>query len=470
LIFPRLYFVKEDEQLLIESFGTRRVINGPTRYVARPLERVKHRKGIVLAPTDYIRLRNNLTGELRNELGPQLYFLGPHEIVDAERKAIPLSENEYVRLQDTKSGEVRIERGEGLVYLSPTETILEPKQNGIDIDDDTAVVVRDISTGQLSLITEKQVFVPTAHQRIVNIRPLIKLEDHEVVVVRDRAGRYRFRRGSDEDRSFFLDTHEDLVLLNWSAGLHKDKRSLSLSKFDMRPKFMWYEFEVRTQDNVELIIGITFFWQITDMETMIRATDDTTGDICSHARSMIIQGVSQVSLERFLAEFNTIVGNTVLREDDPFYQNRGCIIHAVEIRSITCKDPDTQRILQEIIQETTNRLNRLQKQESENEIHIKQIQGQIDAEEMRGQLLETQRDHSMTEALTIGQAEAERIRSFLETLGDNLSIDEKLAVFNTLRKHDMLEVISSGSAQVYFTPSDVDLSIEARQQSNGNRR
>jgi hypothetical protein len=55
-------------------------------------------------------------------------------------------------------------------------------------------------------------------------------------------------------------------------------------------------------------------------------------------------------------------------------------IEAIEVRSITCKEPATQRILQEIIQETTNRLNQLQKQESENEVSLKRIQGQIDGD------------------------------------------------------------------------------------------
>jgi hypothetical protein len=49
-----------------------------------------------------------------------------------------------------------------------------------------------------------------------------------------------------------------IVTLHWSTGIHKDCRDLGITKFVLRPKFMWYEFEVRTQDNVEIVIGITF--------------------------------------------------------------------------------------------------------------------------------------------------------------------------------------------------------------------
>jgi hypothetical protein len=65
-----------------------------------------------------------------------------------------------------------------------------------------------------------------------------------------------------------------------------------VSRFDLRPSFMNYEFIARTTDNVELAISITFFWRIIDVEAMILKTADTPGDICTHARSIIIQAVA----------------------------------------------------------------------------------------------------------------------------------------------------------------------------------
>ena len=234
--------------------------------------------------------------------------------------------------------------------------------------------MRDITSGQLELITEPQLFIPNANQEIVKVSDRIRLEDHETVIIKDREGRYQFRRGNDSERAFFLDPYSELVTLWWSSGLYKDSRNLAITHIDTRPKFMWYEFEVRTQDNVELVIGITFFWQIVDVEAMVHATDDAPGDVCSHARSTIIQSVSKSTLEQFLAQFNHIVHDAVLGQEDDFYTERGVKLHAIEVRSVTCKDAETQRILQDIIQETTNRLNRIQKQESENEVKIKRTE------------------------------------------------------------------------------------------------
>lgn len=79
---------------------------------------------------------------------------------------------------------------------------------------------------------------------------------------------------------------------------------------------------------------------------MIHKTDDLPGDICNHARSVIIQDVSQVTLEKFMAEFNEVVGKAVLQRGDVFYEDRGATVHTVEVRSIHCKDPATEKVLQ----------------------------------------------------------------------------------------------------------------------------
>ncbi|MFC1745738.1 SPFH domain-containing protein [Candidatus Riflebacteria bacterium] len=547
MVIPWIYFLKEDEQVLVESFTERYTLNGPRVFVANPFQTVYRRKGITLEPTDYLRIKNTMTGELCNEMGPKLYFptareeiikrlkciplkahqyiviidskngsirvergeksiylspteevleqvtdgvnLGPTDYLQIKNKisgeirnefgpqlffptaeeeivsslrAIPLKHNQYIRIMDDKSGKIRVELGEKSVYLEPTEKILEETKDGINIDEHQAVLLRDTESGNLDLIIEPQVFFPRPNHEILQIRKKILLESHETAVVKDKAGNFIIKRGTEQASAFFLEPHCELVKFIWSAGIHKDKRDLVLTHLDARPKFMWYEFAARTQDNVELIIGITFFWQLTDVEAMLKTTDDTPGDICSHARSMIIQAISKEALEKVLASFNAIVKSAVLDPADSFYQERGVKLHSVEVRSITCKNPETQKILQEIIQETTDRLNKLQKQESENEIKIKSIKGDIEAEKMRSQYLKVRAEHLKAEAEMEGKAEAQKLKSFFDGLGKELAQEEKLLLFQTLKKNEALAKLSEGDAQLYFTPSDVNLSIETR--------
>ncbi|MEZ4592735.1 MAG: hypothetical protein R3D55_16545 [Chloroflexota bacterium] len=461
MLFPRLYFLQDNEQLFVLSPTKRWVVNGPRLVLTRPFWRVKRRRGTTLGPTDYLLVRNEKNGELRNEYGPQLYLPGVDDNILKVRQGITLKKNDYLRIIDTNTGKIRVESGEKIVYLQPTEEELDVVKNGVNVDQETAVLIRNTTTGQLSLITEKQVFFPAPDEQIQDVRTRIKLEDREAIIIKDKDGRYIFRRGSDEERSFFLQPHQEIVKLLWSTGIHKDRRELVITKMDLRPKFMWYEFEARTEDNVELIIGITFFWEVKNLEKMIAVTDDAPGDICSHARSAIIQAISQVTLEQFLATFNSLIHQSILEGDKTFYNERGIQLHAVEVRSIASKDPATQRVLQEIINETTNRINRLQKQESENEVKLKQLQGDIESEEMRGHLLEIKRKNSQTEGKISGITEAERIQAFLNGLDENIPLENKLSLFNNLRKQEALEALSTGNAQLYFTPQDVDLTIRS---------
>jgi len=396
---------------------------------------------------------------LRNVVGPTLYFPTELDEVIQKKSAVTLKRTQYATIMDTLSGNIRIQKGESIIILKPTEQLVGDVKDAVNIDEDHAVLVRDNKTGQLNLITEQQVFFPSSDQKIEDVRTKIRLDDYQVVIVKDENGKFIFKKGSDKESSFFLQPYWELLSVLWSTGINKDRKALKITHFDCRPQFTWYDFEIRTRDNVELVLGLTFFWQIIDVEKMIHMTGDAVGDLCSHSRSIIIQSASKVSLEEFLSQFNEFVLKAVMDPKDEFSSKRGYRIHEVEVRSITCKDPNTQQILQEIIQETTNRLARLQKQDSENETMIKKIEGDIAAEKMNSELSSLKQKTRQAEALAIGQAEAMRVKAFMDGVED---VPEKGEIFNLLRKKEILTELSKGKANLYFTPSDVNLSIQSK--------
>jgi len=194
---------------------------------------------------------------------------------------------------------------------------------------------------------------------------------------------------------------------------------------------------------------------------MIHKTDDLPSDICAHARSVVIQDVSVVTLEKFMADFNSIINKAVFGRGDTFYEDRGAKVHTVEVRSIHCKDPNTEKVLQEIIKETTDRLNRLQKQSSENEVKLYKIKGEIESEKMNGELLRIQYDHHRARALIEGEAAADKVKSFLKGLESaNIGFDLSVDMWEGLRRLDSLKKIAKTSSQLYFTPSELSLSVE----------
>jgi len=489
--------------------GNEHVVFGPTLYFLKAYEEEVDRKpvsGELLGPTDYLKIMDKNTGEITVEKGPQLWMpKSPYQVVSKKLTAVALKHYEYVKITDKKSGTLRLEKGENLVYLGPHEEIIDQERNNgvkaaVNVDEHTAVLVRDTTNGQLRLVTEKSLFFPKATEEILKVQKKIVLEDHQVVVFKDKDGNYMIKAGGsrnkpkgkaeetpkevkkedekedkkkkskssanikiseDDDGSFFLPPYCELVQLKWFCSDDVKENEVAVSYFDMRPQFMTYSFSCRTVDNVELTIDLTFFWEITDVSQMIRKTDDLPSDICNHARSIIIQEVSQVTMEKFMSQFNIIIARAVLDRPDPFYQERGSKVLSVEVRAIHCRDPATEKVLQEIIKETTDRLNRLQKQASENEVRLYKMKGDIECEKMNGDLLKIKHDHHRAEALMEGEAQADMIKSFLKGL-DSASVpfEIQVSMWQTLQKMESVDELSQGNSQLFFTPADVKLSIE----------
>merc|ERR1712022_93373 len=94
-----------------------------------------------------------------------------------------------------------------------------------------------------------------------------------------------------------------------------------VQKIDMRPQYAFFEYTVRTSDNVELVLEGTIFWQVNDVAKMIERTGDPKGDVWYHARSALIQAISLVTLETFMSSFNSLVVKAA-ETDKAFYEER----------------------------------------------------------------------------------------------------------------------------------------------------
>merc|ERR1719486_757510 len=140
---------------------------------------------------------------------------------------------------------------------------------------------------------------------------------------------------------------------------------------DLRTRKMFFSYEVPTSDNVKLKLDGTLFWRVVDVAKMIRETGDPEGDVWHHSRSALIQAVSKITLQNFMASFSNITTDAYqLQAADGFYTERGVELQSMELIRFESVDASTTAILQQIIQETINRINRLQVQESENEVRV----------------------------------------------------------------------------------------------------
>jgi regulator of protease activity HflC (stomatin/prohibitin superfamily) len=286
------------------------------------------------------------------------------------------------------------------------------------------------------------------------------------MIIKDKDGNLHFHYGDpakttpEHARSFFLPPHSEVHRLNWSGGMRRLKRDLKIDRFDRRPQFMWNEIDCRTKDNVELVLETTLFWEVTDLAQMVRKTGNLTGDVYNQIRSQFIKHAAQVTLKSFMEELHTI-SKAIFESDAEFYTTRGVKIHSLEVTKYTCAEKRTSEVLQQIIEETTNRLNRLSQAESENEVKMFKMQGQIEQEKLNGELLEILQQHSRTEASVAGAAEADRVAAFVDRLAKDVpKLEDRISIWNVLRKTDALSVVSKGGASLYYTPNDVNLSIK----------
>jgi hypothetical protein len=372
--------------------GEMTIVKGACTWFRGPYDNASQKQeAISLQDDEYLRLKDLTSGNRWVEKGPSLVFLEPMWKVEGAtmktmgvQKAWILKANEYIRLIDGNTGRITVHRGEKKVFPGPDEIALESGvQKAIGVDGEHAVLVRDKGSGQLRLVTDTQLFVPGPNDHIEEIRELIKLADHEAMILKDADGNFQYYYGSDAKRSpdqpkaFFLPPHSEIVKIWWSRGPRRERKDVSFERFDCRPHFMKFEFNCRTSDNVELVLEGVLFWELVDLPAMWRHTGDTSGDMVYHIRSKYIHSVGQVTLKLFMESLHDISKN-ILEEDLEFYATRGIKVHSLEVTRYQCADKSTAEILEQIIHETTNRMNRLSQAESENEVNLFRTQGQVE--------------------------------------------------------------------------------------------
>lgn len=534
-VWRKVVLEKDEYVKLVDSkTGGMRVVSGPDVFVPEPTEAAApdtspgprsadsvgyrnfpRRKGVNLRKMEYVVLTDIASGSMRVAKGPQLVFPGPHETLSEKQQAFKLEHDEWLKLLDTSSGAVRVLQGEQIVFPTATESLVdvpEPRINdpfaddrdwdgnwdgrdrrsgvhqAVKVDHDTAVLVLDKQTGEQRLVEERGNFFPSPYEDILEVRKVIFVEPHEVVIVSDkRSGELVFHNGSSEVSSrakgtrFFLPPHCELLTMHWGSGTSPQDLEnnvvsntktvafkVPVTKVDLRAQYAFFEYDVRTSDNVELVLEGTIFWQVIDVPRMVAVTADPKGDVWYHARSAMIQAVARKTLEEFMAGFNEFAQGS-MAHDEQWYTERGVKVHNVEVIRYECKDERTAAKLQEIIQETTDKINRLQKQSSENEVEAHRMAGQVEVEKKRTDLIETKTANERLEKQGEGEAYglrlAQGVRSFVEILEESVpQHEQRLELFRLLEQSRTViantQNLAQGSANLFLTPKDLNLKLQ----------
>jgi len=168
--------------------------------------------------------------------------------------------------------------------------------------------------------------------------------------------------------------------------------------------------------------------------------------------------------------FNYIVTKSAQREAKAgFYSDRGVELHSIELTRFDCVDTETSAIFQEIIQETTNKINRLTAQESENQVKIAALAADISLEASRTELIRTKTANEKLAAQMQGASTGVELAQGASTFIEGLSgaVPNATTRVDLYRMHNELkhrnhdtENLASGTAQLFLTPHDLKLRVD----------
>jgi len=443
-----------------EVDGSRKVLTGPLLYTPQPLEKWSNVCDMsVLNSTDYIYVTHTDSGTIDIAEGPMKFTPGPYDLVSDIHRKIILKNNEYVKIVDNNTGVIRVVTGPSTIVPKQFEKVIEGVKTAHEINDLEAVYLFDTTTGSYELITKHGMFVPTPVQNVIEVRKKIRLELNEAMVIIDKTGKYVIMRGNDNTSAFFLPPYCNILHQEWSNC--PDKYAVGnlpkISRFDMRPQYMDFEFLIRTKDNVEIFLKLNFYWQIIDIQKMITNTHNCPYDICIHAQSEILSTTSRVDMDKFMESFNEVIHNAI-NDDDDFYDVRGVKLIRVEITGRRCKDPDTEKNFQEIIKKKTDRIKNLEQQHGQNEVKLAEIQGHIAQEKLNGDLVSVKNEYLNRESSKAGESEGVKISNFFEHLPHDLNAEQKMRIYldvqNTKRVNDLTH---TPGLTLYVTPEQLDM-------------
>lgn len=461
-----------------KTTGLLRLITEQGVFTPKPYEIIlEERKATLLSPREYALVKNKLTGMHRNELGPQLLKIGAYDKLISVNTKVVLQKDQFVVLKDVKTGAKRVVKGPVAFVPSPSESFSAGIQKAAFLDTDTAVLVLTKTTGQQRLVTTRGVFFPAADEEIIKTQDLIRVLSYEAMIVRDAQGKVTIHNGQEGTAAFFLPPYTSIVQMMWSdfsaipeAGKDQVVKKVPVTAIDLRTRKIFFSYEVSTSDNVKLRLDGTIFWKVSSVGKMINTTSDPEGDVWHHSRSALIQAVSKTTLQNFMASFSNISADAYkLQATDGFYDERGVILQSMELTRFDTVDESTSKILQQIIQETINRINRLQVQESSNEVREAAMQADIELEKQRTALIETKSKNAKLEAEMAGDSEGMQLsraaNSFIGGLNVTVpDMDQRVALYSMheklASKNKDTANLAAGNAKLFLTPADLNLNTK----------
>merc|ERR1719271_169739 len=135
-----------------KTTGRKRVIGGNTadEGVFTPdayEEVIEERTATLLTKQEYAKIKSNLLGTWRHEIGEKLIFEGPYDDPPIKMDKIVLLQDEWIKLIDKETGDARVVTGPKTLVPKVTEVSTNGTQKAVFLEADSAVLVLDKADG-----------------------------------------------------------------------------------------------------------------------------------------------------------------------------------------------------------------------------------------------------------------------------------------------------------------------------------
>jgi len=357
---------------------------------------------------------------------------------------------------------------------------VEGKQRATFLDLDTAALVLDRSTGQQRLVTQKGVFIPSPYEEVLKKQSLIRVLPHESMVIRDAEGSMSIIGTGSGSETFFLQPYWSILQQTWSSysedlsnetDAEQAMAKVTFDKIDLRLRLMKFRYSVLTHDNVKLIVEGNIFWKVHSVSQMVKTTSDPAGDVWLRTRSTMMQAVSRVTMADFMWNLKQTTKDVLqLQTLDGFYADRGVQVESMEVTRFEVADPATAEVLRSIIEESTNRINLLQKQAGADEVKTASLTQDIEREKKRASLVILKATNTALQAEMAGDVEGLKRLGFAQTFIGGLnasvpSIDSRIDLYKHYHEvqatNQVTHDVASSVGRLFLNPADLQISLKA---------
>jgi len=459
IIIPEKHFCIIKNPFLdgIVRYGLRQVRIGPVTFALHPGEVLEHAvtKEYILTQYDGLLIKaledfgsfddDHHAGDEFLVIGPRTYIPTKHEQVLRVIKATSLSDTDGIYVQNKDTGDVSTIKGPVDYFLKPNEKRWKKE---LTSDELAGVGLKPQDSSRIRVLTRQAAntsFVDDSTNALV-----LELEEKEVVLLYD-GSESRIEQGP---QTVFVGPYERPKILTLSGGKPIRPSVLKVGLLKLGPDFIYDRIKVRTKDNAQIIVDVTYKWRFTGQHLKDAfSIDDFVGYAAETLSSDIRSVVAKHNFEDLHANSLQYAKDAIFGKDQSsrVFEENGLEIFGIDITSIIPEDPKIAEKLHEAIKHNMDVYCRKIVLQATLEAERQEIEGKKKIEAERGDLIDAQAANYRKETTERAQSDAAKAKILADSKASTIRIEgEAERECEQNRLDSILSSLSAESAGVYL--------------------